>query len=509
MGPQRRASIAANPFLIGAITTLVIVVAVYLSYNANNGLPFVPAYNLKAAIPNADGLIVGNDVRIGGTRVGQVVNIVPYQEPRTGRSIAIVEMRLNKGVEPLPANTTDSVLSRSSVGLKYFALFKGNSSATFKGGQTIPLSHYREPVQLYDLFNMFDKPTRVASQENLIDGGDGFAGRGEGLNRTLRTFRPLVRNLEPVMRNLASPRTGFGELWRDLDKPAEQTAAVARQNATFYSDLDTFFSAWASVAHSLEEAIEGGPPSLQEATRSFREQAAFTENSAEFMRLLRPSARALRSAAPTFADAVEEATRTFPQAAGLNSRLKTFLEHLRSFANDPVVELALETLTHTAELGNSVVAGIAPEQSTCNYVTLTFRNLASLLSEDIGIGTVARVVSVLAPTGPNSEGVPSSAPAAGPSPEAAFGSNYNSNFLHVNPYPNVAGPGQPALCEAGNEIYSTGNPNATGTPFIGHAARSEDLRERTRRSQSLFEETYPPATLRALGIRASKKGKKG
>jgi ABC-type transporter Mla subunit MlaD len=503
MGPRRRVSLAANPFLIGAITTLVIGVAVYLSYNANNGLPFVPAYNIKAAIPNADGLIVGNDVRIGGTRVGEIVNIVPRQEPRTGRSIAIVEMRLNKSVEPLAANTTDSVLSRSSVGLKYFALFKGNSQAKLKAGATIPLEHFREPVLLYEFFNMFNKPTRVAAQENLIDGGDGFAGRGEGLNRTLRTFRPLVRNLEPVMRNLASPRAGFGELWRDLDKPAEQTAPVARQNATFYSDLDTFFRAWASVARSLEEAIEGGPPSLQEATRSFREQASFTENSAEFMRLLRPSARALRSAAPTFADAVEEATHTFPQAAELNDRLKTFLEHLRSFATDPVVELALETLTHTAELGNTVVAGIAPEQATCNYVTLTFRNLASLLSQDIGIGTVARVAAVLAPTGVNSEGVPASSYAAGPSPEAKYGPQYNGNFLHVNPYPNVAGPGQPALCEAGNELY------APGRAVIGHAPQSENEREPTTRSQNLFEETYPAATLKALGIKATKKGKKG
>ena len=31
------ASIAANPVLIGAATTLVVIVAVFLAYNANNG----------------------------------------------------------------------------------------------------------------------------------------------------------------------------------------------------------------------------------------------------------------------------------------------------------------------------------------------------------------------------------------------------------------------------------------------------------------------------------------
>ena len=47
------ASIAANPVLIGAATTLVVIVAVFLAYNANNGLPFVPSYSLKVNVPSA------------------------------------------------------------------------------------------------------------------------------------------------------------------------------------------------------------------------------------------------------------------------------------------------------------------------------------------------------------------------------------------------------------------------------------------------------------------------
>src|SRR6202008_2464576 len=47
MNRRRGGSLAGNPLLIGAITTLIVVVAVSLSYNANNGLPVVPTYNLK------------------------------------------------------------------------------------------------------------------------------------------------------------------------------------------------------------------------------------------------------------------------------------------------------------------------------------------------------------------------------------------------------------------------------------------------------------------------------
>ena len=45
MNRRRGSSLAGSPLLIGAITTLIVIVAVFLSYNANNGLPFVPTYN--------------------------------------------------------------------------------------------------------------------------------------------------------------------------------------------------------------------------------------------------------------------------------------------------------------------------------------------------------------------------------------------------------------------------------------------------------------------------------
>ena len=64
-----------RPVLIGAVTLAVVVVAVYLSYNANEGLPLAPAYRLEAQAPSAANLVVGNEVRMGGARVGTVESI--------------------------------------------------------------------------------------------------------------------------------------------------------------------------------------------------------------------------------------------------------------------------------------------------------------------------------------------------------------------------------------------------------------------------------------------------
>ncbi len=79
-----------------------------------------------------------------------------------------------------------------------------------------------------------------------------------------------------------------------------------------------------------------------------------------------------------------------------------------------------------------------------------FRNLNSATGQGNDLGTWARGIPLDAPTGPNNEGSPSSAPANG-----GAGSTPN-NWLHANPYPNTAAPGQTFECEAGNEPYKQG-----------------------------------------------------
>ena len=217
MDRRRRNSLAASPLLIGAVTTLIVVVAVFLSYNANNGLPFVPTYNIKVALPEASGLQVSNQVRIAGTRVGVVSSMTPHEDPHTGRVTAVADLKLEKSVEKLPADTRAVVLSVSAIGLKYLELEKGNSVQKLNAGATIPTSQTREPVNIEELFNMFDKKTRQAIKINTNNFGNGLAGRGLGLNKTIHELRPLVNNAIPVLNNLASPQTDLRGL---LQRPA-------------------------------------------------------------------------------------------------------------------------------------------------------------------------------------------------------------------------------------------------------------------------------------------------
>ncbi len=82
MNRRRGGSLAGSPLLIGAVTTLIVVVAVFLSYNANNGLPFVPTYNIKVELPEASGLqSVQPGARSAARASGSSSSLTAHREP--------------------------------------------------------------------------------------------------------------------------------------------------------------------------------------------------------------------------------------------------------------------------------------------------------------------------------------------------------------------------------------------------------------------------------------------
>ena len=134
---SRGSGIAGNPVLIGAATILVVLVAVFLAYNANKGLPFVPTYVLKAEVPSAANLVVGNDVRIGGSRVGFVGDIDARRRD-DGTTVAVLTLTLEKSVAPLPRDSTLIVRPRSALGLKYVEITRGRDGRGYADGSHDP-----------------------------------------------------------------------------------------------------------------------------------------------------------------------------------------------------------------------------------------------------------------------------------------------------------------------------------------------------------------------------------
>ncbi len=449
MRPRRSAgALTASPVLVGAVTVLVAIVAVFLSYNANTGLPFVPTYDLKANLPSGAQLVRGFEVRIGGARVGQISSIEPQQR-EDGSTYAQITMKLDKEIEPLPANTELLVRPRSALGLKYVELRPGRSEQGLESGATIPIEQAKpEVVEIDDLFNMFDDKARIGARNSLDGYGAGLAGRGTDLNLAIFALRPLLEDLEPVAANLADPETGLDSFFAELADAAGEAAPVAELQADLFVNLDVTFTALAQIARPyLQETISEGPPSEEVAIREFPLQRPFLRNNAAFFRELRPGIATLPASAPVLADAFEAGTRVLPKTPPMNRDLANVFDALAEFSEDRQVRLGIDQLTRLSSSLRPTLRFLAPVQTTCNYVTLFFRNAASVLSDGDANGTWQRFVIIPTPEGRNNEGGPSSAPADGPSEE---------NHLHTNPYPNTAAPGQTQECEAGNERYLVG-----------------------------------------------------
>jgi len=440
--------VASSPILVGAVTVLVIIVAVFLAYNANNGLPFVSTYNLKAEVPNADALVKGNEVRIGGVRVGIVKSVVPVQHAN-GRIAAQLSLSLDKNVEPLPVNSTITVRPKSALGLKFLQITPGNSSKGFAAGDTIPVIAAKpEPVDIDQFFDMFDKPTRDAIRQNLAGFGNALAGRGPQLNEAIGALRRLVVHGQPVLRTLVAPSTDFAGFWQALEDFSATVAPVAETNASLFVALDRTFAAFARVSRPyIQETIEKGPGTLDAVNADLPALRPFFDDSARFFTALKPGAKALGETSPIIAKALHAGVPVLNASPVLNAQLQPTAEALVDFQRASGVFNGLNLLIDTNNVLKPAIQFITPAQTTCNYATLTFRNLVNSTSGGTKLGNWLNAITFTPPAGPNSEGSPASAPANGHEP---------ANHLHYNPYPNTASPGQPRSCAAGNELYTSG-----------------------------------------------------
>ena len=151
---------------------LVVVAAVFLAYNANSGLPFVPVYELKVDVPNAARLVAGNEVREGGHRIGRSREIPPIgrKDGTTGaRADAAARQRPRRRS---PSDSTIRIRPRSALGLKYVELLRGRSRDTLADGATITASADALGPELDDFFELFDEKTRDNVDRNIDYFGD-------------------------------------------------------------------------------------------------------------------------------------------------------------------------------------------------------------------------------------------------------------------------------------------------------------------------------------------------
>ena len=435
------ATLAASPTMVGAVTTLIVIVAVFLAYNANNGLPFVPVYSVSVDVPNAARLGENNEVRIGGTRVGVVESIEPVEIENGGTAStqggegagdvpelgARLNLKLDKAAEPLPEDSVFRVRYRSTFGLKYLEIVRGTGPDAEEGhvfdgtndaglaeceiptdpasfSESIPEQAkdgcFQEQTEFDAINNTFDNKTRNAAREALLGYGGAFAGRGASLNDAIEGLRPLVENLGPVSRVLADPSTRLERFITSLARSAEIVAPVADEQAQFFTNAAIAFDAIARDPEALKATISEGPPTLDTAIDTLPRQRPFLAEFAELSSRLRPGVQDLRVALPVLNSAIDVGTPVLARTPDMNRRLRDVLAELDDLVREESTPIALGRLRDTFDSARRFSEWVVPAQTVCNYFNYWFTFFPESLTDEDQAGYSFRQALTNAPPGP-------------------------------------------------------------------------------------------------------------
>lgn len=458
------ADVFNNPILVGTVTILVVIVAVYLSYIAENGLPFVPTYNVNLDVANASELVKNADVRVGGARVGQVLTITPEPATRAWpHPFARLGLALQRNLEPLPPDTQYEVRLASVLGGKYVEIIPGHSKApgvpdggTFTLSTNPRMNHNIPFVDLDTAFATFGPKTQRGLRNAVAEFGDAVAGRGPQFNDAIYSLDRLIGPLENVLRILADPSTRLSQFVSGLAGTTEALAPVAPTVSALLSDSATTFDALNTPA--LGQSIDALPGTEAIGTTVLTHAQPVLTEAAGIVQQLKPAAALLPRAAGRLDLLVRGATPVFVQAGPLAPKLQTALAAVDALARDPASTQTFKVLgsSNLATFGASAFVGlgailqsVAQAQLHCNTAALWVRGFAGSLSEGDSTAAWLRFAPIIALANGNRG---QQFEQAVPSPD-----------LHIDLYPKETS----TECQGANDVYRgaqrIGDPGPTST----------------------------------------------
>ena len=324
---------------------------------------------------------------------------------------------------------------------------------------------------------MFDEKTRaaVAGEPRGLRRPRSPAAASRSTPRSAR-FRPLLRDIIPVMQNLVRAATpSLERLRRRARRHGARSSRPPRRRRRRCSATSTRrCAALREVARPyIQDSITEAQPALDAGIRELPAPAAVPGQHRGPVARAAARARArCATAAPALADALGAGIEVLPKTPPLNQRL------------DVAAAGAADVLQRPA--GAARHPGHRP--SSCKSLRPDAR-LPRAGPDGLQLRDAVVPQHLLAAERGRHATAPGSASSSSPRrrarttraarpPRPANGPTVD-NHLHTNPYPNTASPGQPQECEAGNEPYLAGKTVIGNVPGTQQAAPRATREERT------------------------------
>lgn len=318
---------------VGAALAAVVVVVLVLLIGGGGD------HRYRLVVPNAGQLVNGNEVRVGGRRVGTISDIRLTRDDR-----AELELHVSGDVAPLHEGTRATVRSPSLSGIanRYVSLVPGpNNGPELDDGATIAADRVEQIVDLDQLFATFDARTRKGLQRLLRAGADGLEGREDRANATLRLLNP---SLGAGQRLLAEVVRDQPALQRFLDGSSRVVAALGAERGTL-TDLVDHARATSSALVAREAALDASlarlPGTLRRGTSTFADLRSTLDVLDPLVAASKPATRRLT---PLLRDVRPLVRESRPTIASLRSLVRS------PGADDDLLDLLART-PKLAEVG--------------------------------------------------------------------------------------------------------------------------------------------------------------
>src|SRR5436853_2685768 len=243
---------------IAAVVAAAIVVAI-LIFGGGGG------YTVNATFINANQLVNGNMVELDGTPVGSVKNL-----KLTDDGQAVITLGIDSAHSPLPQGVQATIrqASQSGIANRYVDLTMPNNAGAapkIKDGGELRVDNTTTSVDLDQLFNTLDPPTRKALQHFFKGQAKAFDGKGEMTNVAYQYLNPA----------LSTSRRLFNELNRDTprlehfvtDSSRLVTTLASRRDdlSALIQNLDTTMGAIGSQKQALSDSLGRLPAFMRRA----------------------------------------------------------------------------------------------------------------------------------------------------------------------------------------------------------------------------------------------------
>jgi ABC-type transporter Mla subunit MlaD len=212
---------------------------------------------VTARFRDADGLVVGNEVRVAGVSAGSVQAITVAVDPATHRQYAQVDMDVDAKQWPLHEGTTIAVKPKGVLSNVFVDMQPGPVAGPSLGDHPFfGLDHTQSPVNLDELANVFDPSVRESIRTQLQEGVLALAANGAfDLNQTILYSDPLTRDAIPLTAVLAARSPQLDRLNFEFDTISGDLAREDANLRPLIVNLNTTLGALAARETDLQGTL--------------------------------------------------------------------------------------------------------------------------------------------------------------------------------------------------------------------------------------------------------------